>query len=176
MKKILALVLTAMMLVIGGAAIAEEVTELNWADMEPAAAEMGIETDNFAVYEDIGMMFLVPQVFVQTELTEEDVENGLIDYYMTADETAAIGVYYLDAQGMGLEEFAASLAEEGIEPDLANINGLGAVVYEDAEEDMVGVVFATEAGNMVEFVFAPASDEGFAAVAMTVIGSIQAAE
>ena len=176
MKKIFAVLFAAMMLIVSGAAMAEEeVTELNWADFEAQVAEAGIEGD-MVTYEDLGMTLFVPSVFVEGELTEEDAADGLLDYYTTEDESAAVGVYYVEVGGgLTLEDYAAALEEEGVEADLALINGLGAVVYEDTEADAVTVVFATEDGNLITVIFAPASDEEFSAVALIMMASIQPA-
>ena len=172
MKKFFAILFTAMMLVVGTAFAEEEIVELNWADFESQV----LEADwggSIVAYEDLGVQFYVPDVFSEGEMTEEDVADDMIDYYTTEDESAAIGIFYVEADGVTLEEFAEEATKDGSDVDVAVINGLDAIVYEDIEADAVTVVFATESEDMIVFVFAPASDEEFSAVALVMMASIQ---
>ena len=58
---------------------------------------------------------------------------------------------------------------------LVNSDGESAFVLYDLEENDTSVVaFATEAGYILEFSFAPVSDEGFAATVLLMVASIQA--
>ncbi len=112
----------------------------------------------------------------ETELSDEDKENGFIGYFMTEDQTAAVAVQYVDMSGMTQEDCQAILAEtedvSGIEAGTEN--GLPAVSYEYNGNGVVA--FTTEMGYILEVSCGPLSDEGFAAVASIVICSIQAAE
>ena len=128
--------------------------------------------------DEIAMKIYVPASFQQLELTDEDREEGYIAYF-TLGEEAAVAIQYVDMDGMELEEYAQVLTEEyGYECMDAVVNGLPALAYSFTEEDTETSVlaFSTEMGYILEAVFTPTNDEGFAAVANVMMGSIQAAE
>ena len=107
MKKLFALVLV---MILALSAVSAMAAELNWSDVEEGASQ--IEGD-FVTFDEIAVKIWMPAVFQATELTDEDVENGYIGYYMPADESAAVAVQYVNTDGMTLEEYSAKLEEAG---------------------------------------------------------------
>ncbi len=170
MKKLLALTLALCLLC--AAALANELT---WDSVAETADQIA---GGFKTYEDIAVKIWIPDILQETELTDEDKENGFIGYYMTADETAAVSVRYVDMNGMSLEEYEAALKDEadvsGIET--GSVNGLEGLSYDIKDKDTSCIAFTTQKGYILEVACAPMSDEGFAAVAAIIISSIQAAE
>ena len=186
MKKLIALVLACLMVLGCTAAFAEEAQtlELNWevfAQQIEAASEetKAAWAGDFVTMDEIAMKIYVPDSFQQLELTDEDREEGYIAYF-TLGEEAAVAIQYVDMDGMELEEYAQLLTgEQGVEECVeAVVNGLPALAYSFTEEDSDTSVLAcsTEKGYILEAVFSPTNDEGFAAVATVMMGSIQAAE
>ena len=168
MKKIFAILMALCLLV--SCAMAEEI---NWADIEGTVAESGIEGD-FASISDIGVKMFIPSVFNDIELSEEDVANGYLCYLTTDDESGTVAVMYADVNGMSLEDYAASLPDVGAtEVELGTLNGIPVVTYEVPENDTMNIAMMTDTGNAIEFVFNPASDEGFKSVATIIAASIQ---
>lgn len=111
------------------------------------------------------------------ELTDEDKESGYIAYFMPEDESAALAVMYVDANGMTLEEYKALLPDAGAtEIEDVIVNGMPAITYVLEENDTVCISFATEAGYIFEVSGAPKSDEGFSAVLAFVMASLQETE
>ncbi len=150
------------------------VMELNWSDVEEQLAEVDAD---FVTFDEISVKMWVPSVLEPVELTDEDREEGYIGYFETADESAAVGVVYVDVEGMSLEEYKAQLEEMGVEGvQFALINGLECLGYDLKDDDTSVVALVTEAGYIMEFSFSPISDEEFAATAMSMIASIQAEE
>ena len=185
MKKLITLILAALM-VLGCAAVAsaEEVQtlELNWEDIakeiEASEEAKAALSGDFVTMEEIALKIYIPAAFEQAELTDEDREAGYIAYF-TMGEDVGIGVQYVDAGGMSLEEYAQRLTEEyGYECMDAVVNGLPALAYSFTENDRETSVlaFSTEKGYILEIAFAPTNDEGFAAVAAVLMASVQAAE
>ena len=169
MKKLLALALALSLALFSAAALA---AEINWSDVEANAAEIDAA---FVSIDQVGLKIWVPSVFQSVELTAEDTENGYIAYFQPADETAGVGVTYTDVSGMSLEDYAAALPGVGATSiDNVQINGLPGVSYDLEETSTSVVAFATDAGYILEFAFAPMSDEGFAAIAYMMVSSIQA--
>lgn len=168
MKKLFALVLV---MILALSAVSAMAAELNWSDVEEGASQ--IEGD-FVTFDEIAVKIWMPAVFQATELTDEDVENGYIGYYMPADESAAVAVQYVNTDGMTLEEYSAKLEEAGLTGiETGTVNGLPCVSYDNTEADASSIAFTTEAGYILEVTCAPMSDEGFAAVAMMIVASIQ---
>ena len=168
MKKLVALFLTAAMMLCALPAFA---TEINWADLEAQSAET-VAKGEFVTFDEISIKMWMPTVLSAVELTDEDKEGGYIGYYMTEDESAAISV-----DGMSLEDYKAALADNGAtEVEDVTVNGLPAVTYVLEESDTACIAFTTEAGYVLEVAGSPKSDEGFAAILSFVMASIQSAE
>ena len=184
MKKLFALILAALM-VLGCAAVAsaeqEQTMELNWEDFAKeieASEEMKAAwSGDFVTMDEIAMKLYIPASFEQVELTDEDREAGYIAYFAMGED-AGIGIQYVDADGMSLEEYAQVLTEDSIECTNAVVNGLPALAYSFTEDDLETAVlaFSTEKGYILEIAFAPTNDEGFGAVATVLMASVQAAE
>ena len=184
MKKLFALILAALM-VLGCAAVAsaeqEQTLELNWEDfvgeIEASEEAKAALSGDFVTMEEIALKLYIPAAFEQVELTDEDREDGYIAYF-TMGEDMGVGIQYVDADGMSLEEYAQRLTEDGIECTNAVVNGLPALAYSFTENDRETSVlaFSTEMGYILEIAFAPTNDEGFAAIATVLMASVQAAE
>lgn len=176
MKKLIALALTLIMLLSAATAFAEEIPEINWADVEASIAESNIDGE-FYTLDAVDSKFWIPSVMLECELTEEDLADGYIAYFVTEDETAVVSVVYVDVEGMSLDEYAELLVEAGA-TDIENviINGCSALSYNLTEENTGCIAIATEAGFILEFAFSPIDDEGFLAISSIIISSIQSAE
>ena len=185
MKKLFALILATLM-VLGCAAVASaeqvQTLELNWeafeAEIESSEEMKAAWSGDFVTMDEIAMKLYIPASFEQTELTDEDREAGYIAYFAMGED-AGIGIQYVDAGGMSLEEYAKALTEEyGFECMDAVVNGLPALAYSFTENDRETAVlaFATEKGYILEIAFAPTNDEGFGAVATVLMASVHAAE
>ena len=170
MKKILAILMALCLMAVCAMA---EANEVNWADVEPSVAEAGIE-GNLVSVSDLGVKMFVPTIFQEVELTEDDVNNGYICYLTTEDGSAKVAVMYANLEGASLEDYMAALPEVGAtEVEMGVINGIPVVTYKMPENDTLNVAMLTDAGYGIEFLFAPASDEGFQSVAAIMSASIQ---
>lgn len=151
-----------------------EIVEVKWRDVQEILASSGIEGE-FVELEELPVKFFLPSIFLPVELTDEDLEDGFIAYFMTEDETASIGVQLVESDFTTLEEYADALADMGVkDAEYANINGKLALNYVDPDnEDISAIAFIDDEGRILEFAFSPVSDEGFAGIAMLIGGSIQ---
>ena len=195
MKKLFALILAALM-VLGCTAVASaeqeqtpvasaeqaQTLELNWenfaGEIEASEEAKAALSGDFVTMEEIALKLYIPAAFEQVELTDEDREAGYIAYFAMGEDMG-VGIQYVDAGGMSLEEYAKALTEEyGFECMDAVVNGLPALAYSFTENDRETSVlaFSTEMGYILEIAFAPTNDEGFAAVAAVLMASVQAAE
>ena len=176
MKKSLILLLAVLLLSFSTVCAQGTVSavELDWNAIAPAVEQSGVRGDFYA-FDEIAMKVWIPEVFLPAELTDKDREDGYIAYFMTNDAAAAIAVTYLDARGTDLERFSEILSEYQEVTDIENIivNGFPALSYIDTGQDSLNVTFATTAGYLLEFTFAPISDEGFQAMAALIAASIQ---
>ena len=184
MKKLFALILAALM-VLGCAAVVSaeqpQTLELNWenfaGEIEASEEAKATLAGDFVTMEEIALKLYIPAAFEQVELTDEDREAGYIAYFAMGEDMG-IGIQYVDADGMSLEEYAQLLTEDSIECTNAVVNGLPALAYSFTKDDRETAVlaFSTEKGYILEISFVPANDKGFAAVATVVMASVQAAE
>ena len=175
MKKVFALLVSLALVLAIGSALAEAV-EINWSDFETEVAEAGWVGD-FIEIPGMSAKMYMPSVLQPVELTDEDVENGYIGYYATEDQSAAVALTYVAAEGLELAAYKEALPEYGAsEIEDVIINGIAAIDYKDEANDAVVMAMATEGGAILSFIFAPASDESFAAVAAVMMASVQSAE
>lgn len=177
MKKIVSILLAVAMVMacaVSAFATEAEVVEIDWAEIEAQAADT-VAKGEFVNFDEIALVMWVPSVLAATELTDEDREQGYIAYFAPEDQSAAVSVMYVDVDGMTLEEYAATLAENGAtDIEFANVNGLAAITYVLEETDTACAAFTTEAGYIFEVAGSPKSDEGFSAILSLMMASIQA--
>ena len=169
MKKTLAAIL-ALTLLLMSCAFAEEIPAINWEDVESASS--GID-GSWYVFNDIALQYWVPDIFENKDLTEEDGADMLAKHEI-ADGSAGIYAQYLTGyEGATMDETVSTLQANGAtEIERCTLNGLDAVSFSVPDVDAAYVVFVTESGNYVQFIFTPVSDEGFAAIAQLVTASI----
>jgi hypothetical protein len=170
MKKTLATILTLGLLLMS-CAFAEQVPAINWSDAESAAADI---EGTWYVFNDIALEYWVPDIFENKDLTEADGEEMLAKHELP-DGSAGIYAQYLTGyDGATMDETVATLEANGAtEIERCTLNGLDAVSFSVPDVDAGYVVFVTQSGNYVQFIFTPVSDEGFAAVAQLVTASIR---
>lgn len=173
MKKTLAVIM-ALCLALAGFAMAETVEAINWADVEPTVTENGLEGD-FYELNAVAVKLWVPSVYEYVEPTDEEVNDGLICKFEASD--SVIYTQYLEGEeGAEMEDVIAGLTEAGAtDIERCTLNGLDAVSYSIPDTDAVFVVFLTDAGNFVQFLFTPVSVEALRQLAMIVTASIQPA-
>ena len=173
MKKLFALVLALCMLC-GCAAMAEN--DINWEDVAPLLEESGV-TGDFYTFDDVDVEIFVPAGMILEELPDD----SYIGYFVDEDEDSndAIAVFYVDADGMDLETYAAALADPEVgatEIEMGTVNGLECVTYEVPANGTINVAFATEDGYILEVVCGPVSSEEEKIAAGFIMASIQPAE
>ena len=147
--------------------------ELNWETVKADAAE--IDPDGaFVTLKDIGVKLWVSSVLYQEELTKEDRDEGYAAYFEDAAQECGLAVVYfddltLDAYYKEIEDY-----ENCDELEKGLVNGYNAFTYDDTEYDTTSVVISA-GKDCIEFIFWPASNEGFNALAMYMAASIQEA-
>lgn len=185
MKKMLAIVLTVLMVcslaspawaaVTKTPATTDEVLTLDWEDVSALA---GDEDGDFYTFDNVAVMIWIPKELESIELDEEDLEAGFIGYFYDEEDDYTISVVLSDVGVESLEEWKTVLEDEMGITDIGDciINGYEAVMYSDEEEDYFCVDFIMESGNLLEFTFAPYSDDDFFAGSTVIISSIQPLE
>jgi len=174
MNKLLATLIALALLLALPCALAEQIPAINWEDVE--AATEGIQ-GSWYTYDDIAMQHWIPDIFQSLDLTDADGEEMLAKFEVS-DGSAGVYVQYLTGyDGATMEETMANLESNGAtEIERCTLNGLDAVSFSIPDVDAGYVVFITERGNYVQFIFTPASDESFASVAQLITASIMPEE
>lgn len=183
MKKFIAL-FVALVLCLGMLSVASaeateaEVSVVDWAEIEPAITEAGIEGEFYAL-EDIGLMFWVPNVLLPVEAPDDG--NIYLAAFMTEDETAAFMISMTEPnEALDFDTLLAALEEaEGIEGlGVVVVNGLASVAYTVVNEDGTSgnvVSIVADDGSVLSFAF-NAGDEGYETVSAFICASIQVME
>ena len=152
MKKLLALVVSLMMAFACVSALAE--------DVELATVDFGDFT--------IG----IPADWLEIELTDEQVAQGIVYAVINPDQTRSMTVSFNEAE-VTAESVLAELSanEKMTEVQSGDINGFTIVTFTLPEMDQTGFVLPVE-GGFYTFYFKPASDETFAPIAQAILLSI----
>lgn len=174
MKKIIASLVALVLLLALPCALAEQVPAINWEDAESAAADID---GSWYTFEDVALQFWIPDVFENLEPTEDDPDE-MIGKFEVSDGSAGIYAQYLEGyEGLTMEDAIGRLESNGAtEIERCTLNGMDAVSFSIPDVDAVYVVFITQSGNYVQFIFTPVSDEGASAVFQLVTASIMPEE
>lgn len=177
MKKLVAIALSLMLCLGAVSALGEAPTVINWADVEPALTETGVE-GQFVELTNTGLKMWLPTIFEAAEVPEELAAMGMQCGFHTADGSAEIAVtLYQMNEGTGLAEYAATLEAGGaLNIDFAVLNGLNAFSASLTDANSVeSAIVALEVGEgfVAQVTFAPMSDEGFNATTQIIMASIQ---
>ena len=170
MKKLFALMLALCLMC--SVAMAETATEINWADVEAAAAEI----NGVFIPIDLGLQVWAPADYlIMTDLSEEYTNLGITTLIANEDLSGAIALQYVEANGASVEECVANIpGAEDAEPVV--INGLECINFDMPSMDATSVAFATEKGNLYVISFMPMSNTDFAAKATIMMASLSLAE
>ena len=167
MKKTFALLL-ALCLMLSGAALAEY--DLTWEQVTASLEENNVNlSGEFYTFNEIAVAIFIPEGFTQVQAPNDT----FIGYFMT-EEGSAIGLQYVDANGMDLETYTAGLSGAGAtEIETGTVNGLPCVSYEMPANKTVNVAFTTEAGYVLEVICGPMETEEDKQAASIIMASIQ---
>ncbi|SEL70573.1 MULTISPECIES: hypothetical protein [unclassified Butyrivibrio] len=150
-------------------------TDITW-DMVTSqdGADELIDAGRFVQFDEVDCQMWIPDAMQPEELTEEDLEKGYLGYYSTEERDCVAGIVYVDVGGMTLEEYKNALSEDKDISGITDItlNGLHGIIYEIKNKDACCVSFTSDTGYVLEFTFAPMSDEGYSAVVACMIASI----
>jgi hypothetical protein len=143
----------------------DETPEYYWEDLEPYLEVLGLEGQFYSLTY-FGLDMWVPDELEFQELTDEDIDNGMIAYATDADENwifAVTNLVYED-KIKSLDEWQVILKEqEGIEESvICYVNDLIVLEYLMPEKDCFVCDLRVSDGSILEFVWAPFSDEAYA--------------
>ena len=177
MKKLIAILLALTMLsafAVSAFAETETKAELKWADAEEAALKADPDAGFYQIG-DLDLYMWIPSIYLEVELTEEDVKEGYVSVLSTEDEEAMVIIATIEGEGITLEEFYQTAIEEGYEDaEIGVINGIEALMYSDEEEDAANVIcYLKDSGNFLQISFYPFSDETYGGLASLMIHSLQ---
>ncbi len=151
-------------------------TDITWdAVTSQEGSEELIGAGRFVQFDGVDCQMWIPNLMQPEELTEEDIQKGYIGYYTTEDKESVAAIMYIDTGGMTLEDYKAFLADDDEVSGITDItvNGLPGVMYDMTGKDATCVSFTTDSGYVLEFTFAPMSNDGYSAITTCMIASIQ---
>ena len=180
MKKILALVLSLVMLVCASAFAETAYTYSEYAYDESLFAEVGGE---WVALDGLGLMFYLPDVYLTAELPQQLADAGVIAAFATEDSSSVFTVSYgpaVDTEGNAvttIEDLAAYYTAIGAtNVDVIIVNGIPAVTSLIEANDFLNyTVFFSDSTQCV-FSFTPASDSNTALLAGLMITSLSVTE
>ena len=111
------------------------------------------------------------------ELTQEDLDNGYIQYYEDSTRTKAIAVVYFTDISLTLEEYKSYLDGDTTVTDIGitEVNGIPCIRYQMSLEgfDILNVAFVLENSDILEVTFSPYDDPDYAGTIETMYSSIR---
>ncbi|MBR2528974.1 MAG: hypothetical protein IKE58_10960 [Blautia sp.] len=151
--------------------------ELNYSDIEETLYELedrGITGD--FVYFDMGLMIWLPDFLKESRLSEKDIEEGYVGYYVSEDEETILAVTYHEDLVKDLAELEKAIKkrmEEVSDVTSVRINGIDGLSYYYEGEDTLTIDLIDDYGGVTEFSFYPGSDKDFALIATIMTATIQ---
>lgn len=154
----------------------EEYPVINWADAEPALAELGLSGD-FITLENTGYEMFLPDFFYPSELPDgQPNADSFPGFFVSDDGNAYISVQLVPTDWT-LEEYRDFLDdyEESEDPSFCMVNGTLFVVYFMPSRDCM--CLAAKTGDfLLEFTFYPDSDSDYIELSEIIGASIRPAQ
>jgi hypothetical protein len=185
MKKLLAVSMAAVMAFsLPCAAFADEETatestDFVWAEMKEVLDEAEI-TGDFVSFDDAGLKVWIPDLYEETELTDEDIENEYLGWYVSEEQedgvVGQIGIGLYDMGVDSIDEYIEALIEAGYDSaEAATVNGMDGAMHFINEDDYDAALLAVmgKDGRIFEVSVHPISTEEYSAVAYAILSSIQ---
>jgi hypothetical protein len=185
MKKLLAVSLAAVMtLSLSCTAFADEeaaadITDFEWIAMKAVLDQSGID-GNFVSFDDAGMKVWIPDLYEETELTDEDIENEYLGWYISEEQddgvVGQIGIGLYDMGADSIDEYIDGLKEAGYDTaESVTVNGMDGALHFINEDGYDAVLLGVmgEDGRIFEVAVHPISTEEYTAVAYAILSSIQ---
>ena len=149
--------------------------EFGWSDVAPGVEQAGLEGE-FVTLDSVGIQLWVPSVLSEYELTDEDVEDGIVAYYETDDESDYVSIYTEDWDDMASFEESMKEISDFSEFEEAVINGLPAVSYENTDDGIGFFSYMAPEGQIVTIEWGYAEDEGFKQLCSIISASVMSSD
>ena len=174
MKKLFAVLVCLCMMVC--AAAAEDVPELNWADIGTEEILAQGEFQQIETGDLPAVIYWIPSGLSSVDVSGEEGFFKPAALYMTEDQAYSVAVFAFEVAG--LEEYAEMMKTQGGGSNFRNlvINGVGCICYEVESDNMECVVYPITENKILSFSFAPMNgDEDWDGTKAAIIASIQPA-
>ncbi len=152
---------------------------ISWADLEESFAETGYNYDFWNIPR-LGISMMIPAGLEQTELSQENIDNGFVEIFATEDQSVAV---LLSLRDLGCETLAdvEQLVVENIENaqilGYYRINGLDALMFlNPANEDLTVAIGMTDPGYYIQASIKPITNEEINKLSGFIFGSIMPLE
>lgn len=154
----------------------DEPQEITWEELEESFAETGYGS-SFWNIPSLGIQILIPDGLDQTDLSQEQIDDGFVEIFATEDRSVAVLLSYRD---LGCETLAdvEELVLENIEDaqilGYFVINGLDALMFlNPGNDDLTVAIGTTEPENFIQVSIKPISNEEINKLSGFIFGSIQ---
>ena len=128
---------------------------------------------NYWLIKKVNATIWLPAFYKLGELTDEDLENGCIQSFISEDESSYIYLSYFDAENADLNVLLSAFMQSGYDARLLSVNGIPAVFQGDLDHDLITLTYLTRDNMFFQIAFFPASDEFFSLIYDWAISSIQ---
>ena len=149
--------------------------EFSWSDVAPAVEQAGLEGE-FVTLDSLGIQVWIPSVLSEYELTDEDVQDGIVAYYATDDGSNYVNIYTEDWDDMASFEEDMKEISGLSEFEEAVINSLSAISYENTEKGIGFASYMTPDGQIVTIESGYGEDEGFKELCSIISASIMSSD
>ena len=175
MKKIFSLFLIFVLLFsLSAVSFADgEEAEYNWGDVVPIISNVFSGDGALWRIKDVEAVMWLPGVFIPADLSEDDAQSECIGFFTTESGSASILLYYVDMDGISLNDLYSYYKQNDIVAEMVSVNGIPAILQKNTDSDMLILTFQTRDGKLFQVLFSPISDENYAKFFDMVISSIQ---
>ena len=145
----------------------------NWSNAIDAVNQYFPNDSNYWLIKKVNATIWLPAFYKPNELTDEDVENGCIQSFISDDQSSYIYFSYFDPDNVNLEILLSAFEQSGYDAKLLSVNGIPAVLQGDLEHDLITLTYYTADNMFFQVAFFPVSDEFFSLIYDWAISSIQ---
>lgn len=159
---------------IGTVAFAEDVIELNWAEIGTEEVQTQGEFYQVETPDKAAVTFWLPSFLNAVDLS--GMEGFFVPQAVYASEDMAYSVAIFTFEVASLDEHAATMKSDGGGSDFRHltINGVGCIGYEVKAENMESLIYPVSDHMVVSFNITPMDgDEDWDAVKAAILASIQ---
>ena len=149
----------------------EQNIEYCWASVVDVINDAFQDNSTYWFVEEVQALFWLPDIFISQNLTEEDQNNNCVGSFISSSGNALIYLTYSE-EDISLDTTFIALKQSGYDVNMISVNSIPAILFRNAENDALYLIFETQEGNAFQIMFTSYSDGNLSILYDMIISSI----